>query len=267
MSEALKQRVITAIIIGIPILFLVFFNDITRTIFLSLILLLCSYEFNSLQYKNADNKFVFLLPSILISIVILFISIKGIIDPNLFIYLGIIGGILLLLDLLFLKINLLSKSSWVTSIMYTSIPLVSLIALSKESYFSILLIGILLMIWVSDIGAYTVGKNIGKRKLMPSVSPGKSWEGFIGAGVISVLASILFYKLLGHYSLNEWMIIACIIWLFGSLGDLVESQMKRHIGVKDSGTILPGHGGFLDRFDGFYFCIPFVLFYTQIILN
>jgi len=267
MSEALRQRVITAITIGIPILFLVFFNDITRTIFLSLILLLCAYEFNSLQYKDADNKFVFLLPSILISSVLLYVGLRGLIDSNYYIWIGLGTNVLLLLDLLFLKKKFLSKSSWITSVLYTTVPLVSLIVLFQVGYYSTLLIGILLMIWVSDIGAYTVGKNIGKKKLMPSVSPGKSWEGFIGAGVISVLASLLFYRFLGHYTVTQWMIIAAIIWLFGSLGDLVESQMKRHIGVKDSGTILPGHGGFLDRFDGFYFCIPFVLFYTEIVIS
>ena len=265
MSESLKQRVITGIIIGIPMIFLVVFNDLTRVLFLSLILILCAVEFLSLHYKNVDKKYVFVIPSLLVSGIILVASLYKFDFAKIFLLQGIGFNSILILDLFFRKKNFLSSLPWVKGILYTSIPLSALIFTSNSPSFRIILLGTLFLIWVSDIGAYAVGKSIGKNKLMPSVSPGKSWEGFIGAGVISILSSYLFYTFLGYFSLAQWSVIAIIVWLFGSIGDLVESKMKRHIGVKDSGTILPGHGGFLDRFDGFYFCIPFVLLYINLI--
>jgi len=260
MSETLNQRVKTGILIAIPILFLILFNDLTRVIFLGLILILTAYEFNDLNYRKTENKYVFLLPSILISIVILVLAY---LKPELvkIVYIGLLFNILLLLDLLFFKKNILLKLPWITSVLYTSVALSAFIAFRQFPYFGTTLIGTLLLIWTSDIGAYFVGKNIGKNKLMPSVSPGKTWEGFIGAGVLSLLVSFVLFKTMGHFSLYQWATIAILVWIFGSLGDLVESQMKRKLKIKDSGTILPGHGGFLDRFDGFYFCIPFVLTY------
>lgn len=260
----LKQRSTTALIIGIPMIFLVLFSDMTRTIFLSLVFIFCAIEFLTLQYKNAYNKFTFIVPSLLISGIILVLGMFDFVITQYILYIGISFNVVLILDLFFNKKNLLSKIPWIMGVLYTSIPLASLILLNGRPEFRILVIGILFLIWISDIGAYAVGRAIGRNKLMPSVSPGKSWEGFIGAGVLCVIASFLFFKILGILSLQQWMICAAIIWFFGSMGDLVESKMKRYIGVKDSGTILPGHGGFLDRFDGFYFCIPFVLLYIHI---
>ncbi len=265
MSESLKQRVITGVIIGIPMIFMVIFSDFTRVLFLSLILILCATEFLTLHYKDVDKKYVFIIPSILVSGVVLVASLYKFDFCKIFLFQALGFNSILILDLFFRKKSFLSSLPWAKGILYTSIPLASLISISSSPSFRIILLGTLFLIWVSDIGAYAVGKSIGKNKLMPSVSPGKSWEGFIGAGVISLLSSYLFYRYLGYFSLPQWSVIAIIVWLFGSTGDLVESKMKRYIGVKDSGTILPGHGGFLDRFDGFYFCIPFVLLYINLI--
>jgi len=265
MSESLKQRVITGIIIGIPMIFMVLFSDLTRIIFLSLILILCAYEFLSLHYKAVDKKYVFIVPSLLVSGVFLVASLYRFDFASIFLFVGVAFNCVLILDLFFGKKSFLSSIPWSKGILYTTIPLSALIFTSASPVFHLLVLGILFLIWVSDIGAYAVGKSIGKNKLMPSVSPGKSWEGFLGAGVICILSSYIFYKYLGHLRLQQWAIMAAIVWIFGSIGDLVESKMKRYIGVKDSGTILPGHGGFLDRFDGFYFCIPFVLLYINLI--
>ena len=95
--------------------------------------------------------------------------------------------------------------------------------------------------------------------------PGKTWEGFWGAGLLTLLSSYFFFSYWESYDLRIWALIALSIWLFGSLGDLIESKLKRSLNIKDSSDIIPGHGGFLDRFDSFIFCIPFVLAIVQIL--
>ena len=257
----LKQRSYTALIIGIPMICLVLFSDLTRTIFLSLLLIFCAIEFLTLQYKNAANKFTFIVPSLLVSGIALVSSLFDFGIAQYFLYIGLAFNVVLILDLFFFKNNLLSKTPWITGVLSTSIPLATLILLNGQPEFRILVIGILFIIWISDISAYAVGRSIGKNKLMPSVSPGKSWEGFIGAGVLCVAASFVFFKFLGVLSLQQWMVCAVLIWFFGSIGDLVESKMKRYIGVKDSGTILPGHGGVFDRIDSWLFASPLLLIF------
>lgn len=118
--------------------------------------------------------------------------------------------------------------------------------------------GFLIMLWSNDTGAYLSGRALGKHKLFERISPNKTWEGFIGGVVLAVLVSLL----LNHYFVGltqiQWISIALIIGIFGTLGDLVESMLKRSLSIKDSGQILPGHGGFLDRFDGLLIAAPLV---------
>jgi phosphatidate cytidylyltransferase len=118
---------------------------------------------------------------------------------------------------------------------------------------------LMLMIWVCDSFQYLFGARFGKRKLLERVSPKKSWEGFIGGGAVVVCFSFIpgKYATFGSYEL--WFVIGIVVWIIGTLGDLFESSIKRQFNVKDSGSILPGHGGMLDRFDSFIFIIPFVL--------
>lgn len=121
---------------------------------------------------------------------------------------------------------------------------------------------IIFMIWANDTFAYLTGKLLGKHKLMPEVSPKKSVEGFVGGIIFSLLTAILYFQyVLSEYTIWSWMdtiIIAIIVSTFGTMGDLIESKFKRLAGVKDSGKILPGHGGILDRFDAWYLSIPVI---------
>jgi phosphatidate cytidylyltransferase len=111
--------------------------------------------------------------------------------------------------------------------------------------------------------AYVCGMLFGKRKLLERISPKKTWEGAVGGLLFAMLAAYIvsiFYK---ELSLTHWLTLAAIISIFGTLGDLSESMLKRSIGVKDSGNILPGHGGLLDRFDALFLAIPAVYLYLQ----
>jgi phosphatidate cytidylyltransferase len=125
-------------------------------------------------------------------------------------------------------------------------------------------IGFLLLLWANDTGAYLTGVTMGKHRLMERISPGKSWEGFFGGLIISVLAAWLLAGWLGVVERAEWMIIAVLIATTGTYGDLIESMLKRSVGIKDSGSVMPGHGGFLDRFDSAFISFPVVYLFISL---
>jgi phosphatidate cytidylyltransferase len=152
-------------------------------------------------------------------------------------------------------------------LVYIAFPLslVNVIAFKNGEYSYVLIIGVLLAQWANDTGAYLVGKTMGKTKLFESISPNKTWEGTIGGGLISI--GVLYIYSLYFTEINniEWIGLAVIVSIFGSYGDLIESLFKRKLAIKDSGTFIPGHGGFLDRFDGLLFALPFVTAYLMVI--
>ena len=129
-------------------------------------------------------------------------------------------------------------------------------------------LSVFVFLWVNDTGAYCCGSLFGKHKLYPRVSPGKSWEGSIGGGIFVLVAAALVWYLTDVYDMNptgmgmwEWMGLGLTVVVFGTWGDLVESLFKRTLGIKDSGNILPGHGGMLDRFDSSLLAIPAAVVY------
>ena len=127
-----------------------------------------------------------------------------------------------------------------------------------------IIIGFFLLIWANDTGAYLTGMTIGQHKLWERISPKKTWEGFIGGIIIAVLVAWFLSGWLGVVDRNHWLMIALIISVTGTYGDLVESMLKRSTGVKDSGTIMPGHGGFLDRFDSAILSFPLVYLFISL---
>lgn len=151
----------------------------------------------------------------------------------------------------------------VLGIIYIGIPYALLVAIAYRTgtFNTNVILGMLLLTWANDTGAYLVGSQIGKTPLLPRISPKKTWEGSLGGVAVGLLVAYLLSLFFSDLSLMEWMVLAIIVVIFGSIGDLIESMLKRSRGVKDSGTLLPGHGGFLDRFDAFYFLIPFAAAY------
>jgi phosphatidate cytidylyltransferase len=128
-----------------------------------------------------------------------------------------------------------------------------------------IILGYFLILWTGDIAAYFVGINLGRRKLFERHSPKKTWEGSIGAAITSLLVAFFVSKYFTELPLFQWLGMAVIIIVAGTFGDLVESMFKRSISLKDSGGALPGHGGFLDRFDGVFLSAPFVFAFLKMV--
>ncbi|TGE15686.1 phosphatidate cytidylyltransferase [Hymenobacter elongatus] len=141
---------------------------------------------------------------------------------------------------------------------YVSLPmsLLSVVAFTETGYDYRRIFALLFLVWSSDIGAYAAGKTFGKHKLAPSISPGKTWEGAIGGFLLTLAMGWALGYLLPELPLTYRLVAAGTVGIFGPLGDLAESMLKRSVGVKDSGSIMPGHGGLLDRFDAFLFMLP-----------
>ncbi|MEZ7494050.1 phosphatidate cytidylyltransferase [Leeuwenhoekiella aequorea] len=118
--------------------------------------------------------------------------------------------------------------------------------------------GLFILIWTNDTFAYIVGKSFGRHKLFPSISPKKTIEGFFGGLVFACIASYFIHKFTGSLNFNIWLSLAVVMSTLGTFGDLIESKLKREAGVKDSGTLMPGHGGLYDRLDSILFASPFI---------
>lgn len=126
-------------------------------------------------------------------------------------------------------------------------------------------LGLLLLVWINDSGAYLFGRKFGRHKLFERISPNKTWEGTIGGGIFAMVGAWALSYLIADFSLSQWLALSVVAAFGSNIGDLVESMLKRSVGVKDSGKILPGHGGFLDRFDAFIFCLPFYWLVLQVL--
>jgi phosphatidate cytidylyltransferase len=152
-------------------------------------------------------------------------------------------------------------------IFYVAVPfsLLNIAVFEDGKYNFEIILGCLLILWASDTGAYFAGTFFGKRKLFERISPKKTWEGFFGGALLALLFAYGFSTFFHTYDVIRWLIIAVIIIVGGTFGDLVESLLKRSIEIKDSGNALPGHGGFLDRFDGLLISAPFILAYLKLV--
>ena len=154
--------------------------------------------------------------------------------------------------------------------MYIALPfsLLNVLAFNASNqgfvaFNTLLPLSIFIFLWMNDTGAYCVGSLLGRHKLFPRISPGKSWEGSIGGAVVVVAVAwaISQYVDQGMLTMFEWLGLGLVVVIFGTWGDLVESLFKRTLGIKDSGNILPGHGGMLDRFDSALMAIPAAVIY------
>lgn len=222
-------------------------------------------EFYRLSYKI--KVFPYKVTGLVSGILLLFLGygIAAGLVPREYIFISILLFILPVLPPLFYQpsIFLGSWMSTLAGIIYVSLPLSLLpfIAWVEGTYKYEIILNIFIILWIYDSFAYLIGSWIGKHRIFPSVSPKKSWEGAVGGLVITVGSVFLLEKFFGILSLQRWIFLAGIIVITGTLGDFIESGIKRNAGLKDSGRFMPGHGGVLDRFDSLLFSVPFVFLY------
>ncbi|HMI08002.1 MAG TPA: phosphatidate cytidylyltransferase [Flavobacterium sp.] len=163
-------------------------------------------------------------------------------------------------------IDTLSKYVFLIGYVILPIILITKIPFIGNRYDPKIIIAIFILIWANDTFAFVVGKSIGRHKLFERISPKKTIEGFLGGLVFAVIFSILIAKFfITGSTIGHWIMISLIVSIFGTIGDLVESKFKRLAGIKDSGKIMPGHGGILDRLDSIIFVAPFVFLLYQIL--
>jgi phosphatidate cytidylyltransferase len=154
----------------------------------------------------------------------------------------------------------------ILGLFYVAMPFSLLnIAVYENGHYNFeVIFGCLFILWASDTGAYFAGTLFGKRKLFERISPKKSWEGAVGGAILAVIFALIIADYFDSLEKWQWLTISAIIIVGGIYGDLIESLLKRSIEIKDSGVSLPGHGGFLDRFDGLLISAPFIVAFLEI---
>ncbi|WP_296316897.1 phosphatidate cytidylyltransferase [Winogradskyella sp. UBA3174] len=165
------------------------------------------------------------------------------------------------------KIPLFESKPFIATTFYLSSGFVFLLLITnyENSFSPLLLLGSFILVWINDSAAYIVGKNLGRQKLFPSISPKKTIEGFLGGLFFACISSYFIAEFTETLDFTSWLILATIVSVLGTIGDLIESKFKRQAGVKDSGVIMPGHGGLLDRLDSIIFTAPFIYLFLRIV--
>lgn len=184
--------------------------------------------------------------------------------------LTLIVNVLLIRDLVVIrKIPLFDRRKYLIIFFYLIASLVFLTLLPyagpDKTYNPQIVIGVFVLIWSNDSFAYLIGKTFGRRKLFERISPNKTVEGFLGGALLTLGVSYLIYLCAPVFPFKIWLVIAVITSIFGTFGDLIQSKLKRQAGVKDSGHLMPGHGGLLDRLDSIIFAVTFIYSFLVII--
>ena len=258
----MKQRVITAVIALIIFLPLLYLGGIPFDILVTLMGIVAMSEFLIMK-KKLLVSFEAIVSFLLMLSILLPVFWAGFWTQD------TLGGSFYLLALVMLVYTVISKnrfSFYVAGVLllgglYAGLGFRFMMLARAESLWMMLYA--LLIVWVTDSGAYLIGRKIGKNKLAPHISPNKTWEGSIGgslSAVVIVGAYLYFVQAAFPYSFSTMLLWTLVFSVGGQLGDLIESAFKRHYGVKDSGKILPGHGGILDRFDSLLFVLPLMHF-------
>ena len=273
MKNNFIQRAVTGVLFVIVLVGCILYSPLSFGILFTIISVLSVHEFAQLVSKSSEvsiNKTITALGGAYLFLALMSFCTQQSVGARVFLpYLG------LLLYMMITELYLKKKNptgNWAYSMLsqlYVALPFALLNVLAFQNspetgsvtYNPILPLSIFVFIWLSDTGAYCVGSLIGKHRLFERISPKKSWEGSIGGGIFSIASSLGFAHFFPFMPGWHWVGLAIVVVIFGTWGDLTESLMKRQLGIKDSGNILPGHGGMLDRFDSALMAIPAAVVY------
>lgn len=253
------SRTITGVIFVIVLAGSVILSPYAAGTLFLILAVMAYYEF--LQMQNAPRSVAGYLSGIIIYLLIFYTG-RSILSP---VYLLTILPVLSILLLFSSKEKPRFTSFW--GIVYTFLPFALIILLTnptlqKNGFEPFILLGFFVLVWINDVFAYLTGRLLGKHKLWERVSPKKTWEGALGGLLFTVAAAYFAGGWVTLPGKADWTVIAILVVVSGIAGDLFESALKRKAGIKDSGNILPGHGGVLDRFDAMLFSGPVVIFYV-----
>lgn len=280
MTDKMKNFITRAItgVLFVAIMVAGFVQPLTMILLFALITGLALWEYTGLvnQVENVTvNRFISMVAGVYFFIAVAGIN-SGYIQTNAVFVPYLLTVVYLFISELYAR-NTNAINDWAYTMlgqMYIALPLamINVLAFRQSpdgliTYSFLLPLSVFVFLWINDTGAYCTGSLIGRHKLFPRISPGKTWEGSVGGGLLVVaVAAVIGYwdnRLMGMAGLSvaAWMGLGLVIVVFGTWGDLVESLFKRTLGVKDSGRMLPGHGGMLDRFDSSLMAIPAAVIY------
>ena len=273
MKNNFIQRAVTGVLFVIVLVGCILYSPLSFGILFTIISVLSVHEFAQLVSKSSEvsiNKTITALGGAYLFLALMSFCTQQSVGARVFLpYLG------LLLYMMITELYLKKKNptgNWAYSMLsqlYVALPFALLNVLAFQNspetgsvtYNPILPLSIFVFIWLSDTDDYCVGSLIGQHRLFERISPKKSWEGSIGGGIFSIASSLGFAHFFPFMPGWQWVGLAIVVVIFGTWGDLTESLMKRQLGIKDSGNILPGHGGMLDRFDSALMAIPAAVVY------
>ncbi len=272
LKNNLLKRGLSALVFVIVLLGAILINEYLYVVIFTLITILTLAESYQLFEKTGNNpqKYYGIFVGLTLYLLSFFVAREDIPPSSYFIV------IFLILFLFIFEIyqnkdnHFISIAFTIFGIVYVVIPMstlnfIAFAGINKGLFTYEYLLALFIIIWINDTGAYLVGSKFGKTKLFERISPNKSWEGTVGGIVFAFTAAYVISLFLKGLSVYQWFIFAAVTVLFGIYGDLVESWLKRKAGIKDSGTIMPGHGGLLDRFDSTLFAAPVIFLYLKII--
>lgn len=265
----LQQRVVASVL-GVPfILFMIWYADWTFALLFTVVSALTQREFYKLLGLDGFEPLTAYgtVVGCLVCVLAYFAE-KGIIGTDSYFLLCPASSMIFLIKL-YKKRDMKPFTNigfTFLGIIYVAMPFALLIVLALRggSYHPSIIIGCLLLLWASDVGAYFAGTYFGRRKLFERVSPKKSWEGAVGGAIAAALVALGLAFYAPELKPWQWYCVGAIIVVTGIYGDLVESLFKRSIAIKDSGSSIPGHGGFLDRFDGLLLAAPFIITFLKL---
>lgn len=263
----LPLRLITAIILGVVVIFGIYFSDITFGILLLIIGYFSATEYLKLSLNGAEinrpDRMIKLAATGCVFPLGLYILLSNLFIDHSLVY-SLLGA-LLFSSLIFIWLliqNVMGDwryyQAYSMSLIYIGLPLHLFywVCNFQGNYQMWKPLTLLILIWCNDIMAYFTGRLIGKRPLYKEISPKKTFEGFLGGLLFTIVGALVLSLYIHHLNPVQWVIYGFLVSILATGGDLFESMIKRRYGVKDSGTSLPGHGGFLDRFDAFIFLLP-----------